>query len=658
MRFLNKALTLVFICCTVVSEAAVKLPLIFQSHMVLQRNKTLPIWGFAGSGEQVSLSLKGQSYTTVTDDNGNWRIELPPQIAGGPFEIVIKGEASVVELKNILFGDVWICSGQSNMQFTVRETGRNLTDTARLKNPMLRLFTASIDMDFVPRKDLAGGSWQVASAETIKNFSAAAYFFGDLLQDSLDIPIGLISNNLGATTIETWMSPQAIGTFPQFSSYYNKNLKPAKSFKEVTNAFERMKSSWEKKYYLKGRGIKERWYLPETDISDWKKTEVPAWWEDRDLPGFDGAVWFRKSFDLPPDFKGETFPLALNQIDDYDIVWINGQKVGEGYGNQNWRNYKVPANILKTKGNVIVVRVFDTGGNGGLYSSSIWGNPILLGTWLIKPDLKIDSKTFPKPHVVNVSPFSSPSVLFNGNIAPLTDLAIKGIIWYQGESNASRAQEYKSLFPAMIKDWRAHFKQGDIPFLFVQLANYMKESATPQGGDWAELREAQSKALSIPNTGMAVAIDLGEENDIHPKNKYDVGYRLGIEALNVAYQKKLISRGPEYESMEILNDVAVVHFTTGSDRLITKNKYGYVSGFAIAGSDRKFYWAKATLQGNMVMVSSKEVKDPVAVRYCWSDNPGSIDLYNEHGLPAAPFRTDDFPLSTAGKVYSERPQDY
>ncbi|ACU02982.1 sialate O-acetylesterase [Pedobacter heparinus] len=635
------------------AHAGLKLAQLFQSNMVLQRDKPVPIWGFAAAGEKITLRFKALNYTAITGKDGSWNIKLPAQAAGGPYEILIKGKSKSITLKNVLFGDVWICGGQSNMQYTLNQIGYTPKDTVAANNPNLRLFTASIDMDYVPKKDLAGGNWTSASAASIHNFSATAYFFGLALADSLHVPIGLLSINLGATSIETWMSAAALSPFPQFKPYADAYLAPAKSFKEITTAFEKMKPEWEQKYYWKGKGMEEKWYLPETDISTWKTIEVPSWWEDQELPGFDGAVWFRKSFDLPKDFKAEHFLLQLNQIDDYDMVWINGVKVGEGFGNQNWRNYQVPAHMLKPTDNVIVIRVFDIGGKGGMYSGAIWGNPILLGKWSYQQDLKIDAATFPKPHVVNVSPFSTPAVLYNGNIAPVTQMAIKGFIWYQGESNAGRAVEYRQLFPAMIRDWRKQFKQGDVPFIFAQLANYMAEKPEPGESDWAELREAQAKALALPNTGMAVLIDIGEAGDIHPKNKMDVGRRLALEALHTAYHKNIISKGPTYAGMEIKGDSIVVHYAKGTDQLYSKHEY--IEGFAIADSSNKFHWAKAFIRNNSVIVYWDGIKKPVSVRYAWSDNPGELNLYNSSGLPAAPFRTDQLPAKTAHKLFSEDP---
>lgn len=653
MNVINKiAIVLFFAGLSGTVNATITLPVIFQTNMVLQRDKVVPIWGFGKPDEKIAIYFKGKIYRTVTGKSQKWSITIPPQSAGGPYDIIVKGILNSIELRNILFGDIWVCGGQSNMGYTINEMGYSPKDTGAIRNSSIRIFTASINMDYVPQNDLLGGEWKEASTESIRNFSATAYFFGKFLYDSLKIPIGLISDNLGSTAIDPWMSREALLRFSQFDSFYKKYLAPNKSFKDITASFEKIKPEWESGYYLKGKGFEQKWYLPETDISDWKTMEIPSFWEDKGLPDYDGSVWFRKKFDLPEDFKKDSLVLALDQVDDYDIVWINGQKIGEGYGNLNWRNYKVPAKYLKPVGNIIVVRVFDAGGKGGIYSNDISDDPILSGKWFYKPDYKIDANKFPRPNIVNVSPYSTPAILYNGNIAPISSLAIKGFIWYQGESNGWRAAEYRDLFPALIQDWRANFKQGDLPFLFVQLANFLEEDATPAESEWAELREAQASALKLPNTGMAVTIDVGDAKRIHPKNKIDVGKRLGLAALQVAYKKNIVCKGPTYESMEIKSDTVIIHYVKDKDSLVTKDKYGYVRGFAVAGADNKFYWAKAYIENNTVFVTCREVAHPVSVRYAWSFNPGMVDLYNTTGLPAVPFRTDSLPLKTAGKVFT------
>jgi sialate O-acetylesterase len=631
-------------------HAAVTLPKLFADHAVLQREVAVPVWGWALPGEAVTIRIAGQILQTKADRSGNWRVQLAPHAAGGPFEMTIQGNNTLV-LHDILFGEVWVCGGQSNMQWTLNDF-KFKADPALDTVSVIRMFTVHIDLDYLPKKDVKGGNWQVASLENVIRFSATGYYFGRYLQAHLKVPIGLISSNLGATSIETWMSAGALKPFPQFGEVVGKIESSGKSFDQINANLKTYRKDWDAAWYFKNdSGIAQHWEDPATDISDWKDMAIPNLWEDAGLPNYDGSVWFRKSFDLPDGFKGDTFNIALNQIDDYDIAWVNGVKIGETFGNRNWRNYFFPANILKPKGNVLVVRVFDAGGKGGMYSNAFWGNPILVGQWKYKPGVQINAATFPKPEVVNGSFFTHPSLLYNGNIAPLQPYAIKGAIWYQGESNPERAVEYHDLLPAMIKDWRRHWGQGDFPFLIVQLANYYPEAETPGESTWAEIRDAQMGALALPQTAVATAIDLGDASDIHPKNKTEVGVRLGLAARKIAYGEDLVFSGPRYQSMAVEGNKIRVTYTATGGGLIAKNKYGFLKGFAIAGADKKFYWAMAYIDGNSVVVFSPKVPAPVAIRYAWSDNPGPLDLYNQEGLPALPFRTDNWPMSTIGKVF-------
>ncbi|MFT3948804.1 MAG: sialate O-acetylesterase [Agriterribacter sp.] len=632
-----------FLCLT---KAEVKLSALFQNHMVLQRDKPCNIWGTADEGEMITLLFNNASYSTTTK-NGKWKISLPAQPAGGAWTITIKGK-NTIELTDVLFGDVWICGGQSNMQFSVKEA-RPKPDTATFNNNNIRLFTVAIGTDFVPQDTVKGGTWRTATVKEVNGFTAVGFFFGSYLQEHLNIPIGLISDNLGATAIEEWMSNEAIHQFPQFDQFYTTFLAPRKSMKQMTDDFEKIKSSWSKKYYLKSDpGLTAQWYNPETDISDWKTMNQPSHWEDNELKDYDGSVWFRKAYDsFPKDFFGNT-TISLGQVDDYNICWVNGIKVGEGYGNQNMYSYKIPDSIIRKKNNVVVVRVFDAGGKGGMYN--MFWSPFWAGEWKYKKGVQIDAANFKKPLFANAYIFGTPTILYNANIAPLTSFSIKGFIWYQGEANTGRAEEYKQLLPAMIKDWRQQFNQGDLPFLIVQLPNLGKDAATPENSEWAELREAQSAALSLPNTGMAVTIDIGESNDLHPHNKWGVGNRLATTALSSVYHVDSIEVSPRYKNMQVVGDSIVIQFD-GS--IICKDKYGYIRGFAIAGSDSVFHWAKAYIKNdNTVVVYNMNVHSPVAVRYLWSNEPGGIDLYNKSDLPVTPFRTDDFKLTTAGKKYS------
>lgn len=640
-----------FLAFTSNIHADISLPKIFTDHAVFQRDVAVPVWGWASPGEEVSLNIAGQTLKTTADQAGAWQLTLAPHPAGGPFDMTVTGGNTLV-LHDILFGEVWVCGGQSNMQYALDWLNYQETDTARANNPNLRLFTVSVDLDYFPKKDIKGGHWDLASMRTMGPFSAVAYFFGRYLQEHLKVPVGLISSNMGATSIETWMSVGALKPFPQFNEVVSKIEKSGKNFDQLYADLAKYRETWDTAWYFKNDpGIAQHWENPATDVSDWKEMQVPTLWEDAGLPDYDGSVWFRKEFDLPEGFSGDTYNIALNQIDDYDIAWVNGVKIGESFGNRNWRNYFFPASVLKPKGNILVVRIFDVGGQGGMYTNAFWGNPILLGAWKYKPGVRIDAARFPKPEVPNGSFFTHPSLLYNGSIAPLQPYTIKGAIWYQGESNAGRAVEYAGLLPAMISDWRQHWGQGDFPFLVVQLANHHPEPEQPGESEWAELRASQMAALALPKTAVVAAIDIGEANDIHPKNKLDVGIRLGLAARKIAYGEDIVDAGPKYGYMKTEGDKIRITFTSAGSGLISKDKYGYLRGFALAGADHKFHWAMAYIEDNTVVVFSPAVKQPVAVRYAWSDNPGLLDLYNAEGLPAFPFRTDDWPLSTAGKVF-------
>lgn len=634
---------LVVLGCSYATHATVVLPVLFQSNMVLQRDKLCAIWGTADKSEKIAILFNNNSCKTIAGKDGKWKVILPAQNAGGPYQLTVSGSNTIV-LNNVLFGDVWVCGGQSNMQFRVNEVAQKEVDSARNSNPNIRIFSAGIGTDYTPQDTLKSGGWKTVSLESIQGFSAVAYFFGRYVQEHMNIPIGLISDNLGATSVEEWMSNEALHQFPQFDSYYNTYLAPGKSFAQMKQNFEKTKSAWEKQYYLvNDPGLEQQWYKPETNTSDWKTMNLPAYWEDKGLPVYDGSVWFRKSFDLPANQKGD-YHFGYGPVDDYDIAWVNGVKVGETYGNQNLRGYTAPDSILKPKNNVLVVRAFDAGGKGGLYN--MFWNQNWAGDWLYKPGVKIKASDFKRPLMPNAYIFGSPAILYNANIAPITQLAIKGVIWYQGEGNSGRAKEYNDLFPAMIKDWRKQFKQGDFPFLFVQLANYNSD----QSADWPALREAQASALSLPNTGIATAIDIGEANDIHPKNKQDVGKRLGLAALKVAYHQDTTHLSPMFKSSETTGDSLVVYF---DDSVLTKDRYGYIRGFKIAGKDSVFHWAKAYIRDdNAVVVYSDLVTAPTAVRYAWDNDPGALDLYNKEGLPVLPFRTDNYRGITAGKKFS------
>lgn len=637
----------------------IELPPIFSSHMVLPRNKQIPIEGKAEPGTTLTITIGSQSHTAKADKNGVWKVNLQPMAAGGPFALQIEDDqGKELILDNLLIGDLWLCAGQSNMQYTLNMLQHKETPDDNYDSPNLRLCSVWVDRDYLPRKNVSNAVWQEVSKETARNFSAVGYFFGKNLVGEQEVPIGLISSNLGATAIETWMGMDVLKTFPQFNEVTQKIGKINKSFKTLDAELAKFRKKWDEKYYLKGPGIEEKWYEEGYDYSNWEECTLPAFWDDFGYASHDGSMWFKRTFDLDSIQLKNDVSIVLNQIDDYDRVWVNGVQIGETFGKSNFRNYSAPKEILREKGNVLTVRVFDVGGKGGIYTNAFWGNSILNGTWQYKKGVSIDHNRFPHPEVANGSPFSHPILLYNASIAPLHKLPITGVIWYQGESNESRAVEYGSLLQAMIQDWRKQWNNPQMPFLVVQLANYRQEDAEPRNSQWAELRESQMKATTLENVDIVTAIDIGDANDIHPYNKKEVGRRLALLARHYTYGKTL-GKGPVYKNSIQSDSSITIDFETYGSPLKSTDKHGYVRGFAIAGADGKFYWAKAkVLNDNQVEVYHEEIKKPMYVRYAWSDNPGPLDLVNGDGLPAFPFRTDDFELSTAKNTYHYNPHAF
>ena len=633
--------------------AEVRLPHIIGNHMVLQRNQELRVWGWADRREKVTVHFNGTVESTRAGKDGRWLINLPAMEAGGPYTMKVRGR-NIIELEDILIGDVWVCSGQSNMESRVEAFPWAAEESARAEYPGIRLFTVPKNAQLTPGDEIPGGEWQACDPETVLSFSAVGYFFGRFIHEKADVPVGLVSSNWGGTNIETWISGTSIGQLPEFTEQVTE-LAAWDAQAVIEKKKAEMKAIIDR-YAGDEPGIQEGkavWAASDLDMDGWGTMELPGLWEGAGLPGLDGIVWFRKAFDLPADVTGDGITLSLGPIDDSDQTWVNGNKVGEMSEKYNVdRVYHVPAEYLKAGRNVIAVRVEDTGGGGGFH-----GEPgqmkIVAGDFSLSLAGEWRFRVSPTELNLNtgaiLDPNNYPTLLFNGMINPLLDFRIRGVIWYQGESNASRAYQYRSLFPMMIADWRTHWGYPDMPFLFVQLANFMKPREEPRESAWAELREAQTMALSLPGIGMAVTIDIGEADDIHPVNKQDVGKRLGLAALHVAYGRDIVFSGPVFRDMVLAGNQAILSFDHVGGGLKAKNRYGYLNGFSIAGEDRVFHWARAQIQGDKVIVYCDEVKRPVAVRYGWADNPDDANLYNAEGLPASPFRTDDWPGITEGR---------
>ncbi len=638
-------LTGIFLFSFISTNAEVKLPRIFSSNMVLQKGIEIPVWGWANKGEQITVIFNSQSVRTKTDKDGKWSVKLPAKEYGGPFKLTVKGKNTVV-FDNILIGEVWVCSGQSNMEWQVANSVNGESEIAAANFPKIRLFTVPKTVAQFPNEDISSGEWVECSPETVGSFSAVGYFFGRDIFKELNVPIGLIHTSWGGPVAETWSSAETISKDPDLKGNLAE-LQQMDLSKYKEEKMAQIKKMLGGEIPEKDMGMENGnpvWSAVNFNDGNWKTIKAPNYWEPQGYMDIDGIGWYRKEIRLTEQQSNADATLHLGKVDDSDITFMNGIEIGKTETYDKERVYTIDKKYLNPGKNMIVVRVNDTGGNGG-----IWGDPKdqFLAIGNEKVDISGDWKfKISKATVgaVNIGPNSYPTLLFNGMINPILPYGIKGAIWYQGESNAGRAKQYQRVFPDMIKDWRTHWNQGDFPFLFVSLANFNPPAETPGESDWAELREAQTKTLSLPNTGMALTIDIGEALDIHPKNKQDVGKRLALNALKVAYNKDIVYSGPMYKSVEFKDGKAFITFSETGSGLKAKDKYGYLKGFTVAGADKKFKWAKAEIvDSQTVVVYSEEIKDPKSVRYGWANNPDDVNLYNVEGLPANPFRTDDWP---------------
>ncbi|MBN9384884.1 MAG: 9-O-acetylesterase [Chitinophagaceae bacterium] len=629
--------------------ADVRLPRIFGDNMVLQRDKPVAVWGWASGGEKVTVRFNGQTRAVKADKQGRWSLQLDPMSAGGPYQLAVSGSKGPDKTyANVMVGEVWICSGQSNMEMPIAGWGKinnYQQEIAAADYSAIRHIKIPNKVALIPQDDISSGDWKVCSQQTAGDFSATAYFFAREIYQKLHIPIGLINTSWGGTMVETWTSRGAFEQSDEFKSMIT-NMPAAEDMKTVA---EQKKAALVKivtglQGSMPAAGEEAGYASADLDDSRWPHMKVPGTWENAGLglEALDGVVWFRKTIDISAADAGKPAVLDLGPVDDADETYVNGVKVGATNSYAEPRHYNIPAGVLKTGRNVIAVRVLDTGGGGGMHGLaeemklSIAGHELpLAGDWSFRvAEIKME---------VAMGPNSAPSLLFNAMVNPLLPYTIRGAIWYQGEANAGRAYQYRKAFPLMITDWRSRWKEGDFPFYFVQLSSWNANNGNSrQGSTWAELREAQTMTLSLPNTGMAVTTDIGDAKDIHPKDKQDVGKRLAYIALNNVYGQTMEYSGPVYKSMQKDGDKVVLHFDHTGNGLSTPDIYGYLRGFEVAGDDHQWHYAKASIEGNTVVVWQSGVTNPVAVRYGWSDYAGEANLFNKEGLAAAPFRTDQW----------------
>ncbi len=650
-NIVNKKKILVIYCVlsiAISANAQIRLPKFFGDNMVLQRNGNIPVWGWASANEKIIVQFNKQTKTTKADEAGKWMIRLDAENAGGPYILGIKGKNNL-QLKNVLVGDVWLCSGQSNMEWTVGQSDYAKKEVATANYPFIRHIKIQRALNSLPDVDVNNTNWKVCDSNTVGDFTGVGYFFARHIYENTKVPIGLINSTWGGTNIETWISREGFESNTEFKAMIagmpKINLDSINKNKNYST-IKRIEANQESK--LENIDITA---FKDIDFDDtrWPLINIPQLWEEQNLGDIDGVVWLRKTITLNNDDIKENAIIELSKIDDDDITYINGIKVGSTNSWDTKRKYAIPSNILKEGKNVIAIRVVDSGGGGGIYGDSADVNLTLTNkTTPLQGRWKYQVESILK----NTVPNSLPSLCYNAMIAPLIPYACKGVLWYQGESNAERAIQYRKAFPLLINDWRKKFTNENLPFYFVQLASYTASGNSNEGCGWAELREAQTQTLSLPNTGMVVTTDLvTDAKDIHPTNKQDVGKRLATIALNNLYNKKMVCSGPIYKAMKIKGNQIILSFENLGSGLFTTGKNGYIKGFEIAAADSVFHFAKAIIKGNTIVLSSEKVSNPIAANFSWIGDATACNLFNKEGFPAVPFRTAEWKNATKGEKY-------
>ena len=630
--------------------AKITIPQLVADHMVLQRETPLLIWGWAAPKEKITVNFNGKTFKAVTGQDGSWSVKMNSMKAGGPFKMILEGENKIT-LQDILIGDVWFCSGQSNMALPMERLKEAYPEVIENDDfPWIRNF-------FVPTKaslsgessDLPRGRWMPATGSNILSFGGTSYFFARKLFQEYKIPIGIINSSVGGTPIEAWMSREAfVGNIDQ--------LKKIDTFRDsvfLNNYQKRAKSN------LLARSVNQlpvvdlglagplKWTNPDFDASGWRKFWMPGYWADQGLRNINGIFYFRKELQIPTEMSAKQAKLYLGRIIDSDSVFLNGKFIGNTTYQYPPRRYVIPQGLLMPGKNILIVKVVSNSGKGGFvpdknYTLQVSDEKIdLKGAWSYEVGYAQPKQNqgFSGNAELPIVAQNEPTGLFNTMVSPATRFAIKGFLWYQGESNTGDAKAYGQLLGALIKDWRNKWKQGDLPFIYAQLPNFMEANYLPEESSWAEFRQSQLEALSVPNTGMAVTIDEGEWNDIHPLNKKDVGERLALWASHLAYgNEDIIYSGPIYKSNSINNSELTINFDYNSE-LVVKGK-GPLKGFALAGADKVFHWVNARIVGNSVVITIPKEFKPAFIRYAWADNPDRANLYNKSGLPGSPFEAE------------------
>ncbi|EDY82600.1 conserved domain protein [Verrucomicrobiia bacterium DG1235] len=628
-------------------SAAIKLPSIVSDGMILQRDTSLNVWGWADPSEEVAISFRSKTYTTQANAEGDWSLSIPPLEAGGPDNMEISG-SNQITLSDVLVGDVWLASGQSNMTHMFnRWTEEYAEEIAASKNSEIRQFQVPTKSVLTgPQDDFPGLQWKQANPQNLLNFTVVGYAFAKNLHDKYGVPQGIIMSAVGGTRIESWTSEEGFKDFPNQLEIIAKN-KDSDNVDRINAEAKADRDANPGPASIKlGDDSESKWYDPAYEPSNWKPYSIPGYWEHQGLRNLDGVVWFRREIEVPDSMLGTEAVIKLGRIRNADDVYVNGQRVG-GWGYEYpQRTYTIPANLLKAGKNLIVVRVANQWGNGGFipdkpYQLEANSQVVdLTGPW----HYKVGEVYRPNPYKYKqgINAQSQPTSLYNAMIAPFTQYGIRGILWYQGESNAGDPAAYAKLLPNLVQDWRSQFGSDEIDFYIAQLPNYMDvDYLPPAESGWAAMREAQmDTALNTPHVATSVNVDLGEWNDIHPGGKWTVGERLALHAMKLSYGSDIVASGPLFESQEIKDGQIELSFNSVGSGLTSTNGET-LAHFAIAGANKNFVWANAKIEGDKVLVWSGEVSKPQYVRYAWADNPDFANLGNKEGLPAAPFRTDD-----------------
>lgn len=633
---------------------------IFQSGMVLQRNKPVPVWGWTGPRQKVIVTFRDQSVTTTADATGRWRVELDPLEVGGPDEMGIFYESDDTILSNILVGDVWLISGQSNMVYPVSQVANSTATIESATNSNIRYFKVGFQAIDSPLSVIKSGFWRVTSPSTVGPMSGVGYFFARAIAAETKIPIGLIDASFGGSTAEAWIPRSSLAGEPAFAPILARYDQAKKTNKALLDEYRREAGKPRPEFQVDvgNQGYSLGYHSTKFDDSSWGTIKVPGYWEDLDKTlKIDGAVWYRREITIPPEQAGFDLTLELGQLADMDITYWNGQQVGFTAAGEDdpaglVRRYKVPGRMVKAGKAVLAIRLFNRIGKGGfvsqpeevrLRSAASIVTESLAGNWKFKVEKALDPALI-RPLEIPFGPGhpAAPSNLYNGMIHPIMNGAIAGVVWYQGESNVGRGKQYELLLQRLVTTWRNKMEQGTLPFYIVQLPYYRTKVSTPGESEWAEIREAQRKATRLARTHLVVTIDTGDPKDIHPRDKQPVGDRVAQAVMQTYYGETTRGLAPLFDGFRTEGSKIRLLFANTVGSMNTSDN-GPVRGIAIAGSDKKFYWANTKIEGETVIVWHPLVPEPKSIRYAWADHPDA-NLVNRIGLPASPFRTDDWPL--------------